>query len=253
MARAVTSGTISFGLVSIPVKLYVACSSEGVSFNMITPSGHRVKQKLTDAETGDEVEREVCLKGYEYEKNKFVTFTPDEIKSFDAVKSDMMEISEFVPGSTVDLLQVEKTYYLGPDKGGAKSYRLLARAMKDSDRVAVAKWSARGKEQLVLIREYEGGLVLHQMYYQNEVRSFTEVCGDDVELSADELALAAKLVKHLAGKKFQPSKFTDEYAERIKAAVQAKVEGREVTFTAPAAASNVVDLLDALKASLAGK
>lgn len=249
-ARSVNSCVVSFGLVSIPVKLYVACSSESVSFNMITPGGHKVKQVLRDSETGEEVERDTCSKGYEYAKGQYVTFTPDEIKSLDAVRSNMMEIAEFVPLDTVDLVQVEKSYYMGPDKGGAKAYRLLAKALKDQNQVAVARWHAKGKEQLILIREYQGGLILHQMYYHNEQRSFTEICGDDVAVSDAELGMAAKLLKFKTAKAFKPEKYTDSYTARVLEAVQAKVEGREVVITAPAAAAPVADLMEALMASL---
>jgi DNA end-binding protein Ku len=250
MARATSSGVISFGLVSIPVKMYVACSEEKVSFNMITPTGNRVKQKLVDEVTGEEVSRDTCSKGFEHTKGQYVTFTPAEIKAMEAVKSEQMEIAEFVPLSTVDFLQVEKSYYIGPDKGGAKPYRLLAKVLKDQDRVAVARWSTRGKEQLVLIREYQGGLVLHQMYYHNEQRDFNEVCGDDVVISGDELSMAAKLVKFKASERFAAQNYSDAYVQRVKDAVQAKLEGKEISVEAPVAAAPVSNLMDALKASL---
>jgi DNA end-binding protein Ku len=251
--RSVNSCVISFGLVSVPVKLYVACASEDIKFNMITPKGNRVKQLLTDSVTNEEVSRDECSKGYEFAKDQFVIFSKEEIAALDSVKTDQVEISEFVAFASVDLLQVEKTYYLAPDKGGNKAYTLLAKAMEKTDRVAVAKWSAKGKAQLVLIREYNGGLILHQMYYATEIRDFNEVRGDEAVISKEELQLAQKLVKSLSTGNYQPSAYKNEYADRVKDAVQLKADGKQVVFTSDKPATTVANLMDALQASLAKK
>src|SRR3989304_2130269 len=171
MPRATASGTVSFGLVSIPCKFYTACSSESVQFKMITPKGNKVKQKIFDAVTDEEVERNACLKGYEHVKDQFVTFTSEELEALESERNNLIDINEFVPLASVDLLAVEKSYYLGADKGGDKGYLLLAKTLETTGKVAVGRWDARGKEQLVILRPYNGGLLLHQMFYTNEVRS----------------------------------------------------------------------------------
>ena len=251
-ARAISSATISFALVSIPVKLFTACSSESVSFHMITPGGHRVKQKWVDAETGDEVERDACLKGYEYAKGQFAIFKADEIKALEAEKSPVMDIKEFVALDAVDLLAVEKSYYLGPDKGADKAYTLLANVMQKSGKVAVARYAARGKEQLVIIRPYRGGLVLHQMFYSNEVRDFEEIKDKVATIPAAEVEeqLSLKLIEQLSSNSFDPSKYQDDYAVRVRKAVDQKVAGQEVTIAAQVPSATVLDLMAALKASL---
>jgi DNA end-binding protein Ku len=158
-ARAIASATISFGLVSIPVKLYTATSSEQVRFNMLHPeTKSRVKQQYIDASTGEVVDRNSLVKGFEYGRDQYVVFTEDELKALETERSSSLDIVEFVPLESVDLLQVEKTYYLGPDKGGDKAYRLLTDSMVNTKKVAVGRWSARGKEQLVVVRPYKDGL-----------------------------------------------------------------------------------------------
>ncbi|HEY1537484.1 MAG TPA: Ku protein, partial [Polyangiaceae bacterium] len=177
-ARATSSGTISFGLVSIPVKFYTAASSEQASFNMLHKKcGGRVKQQyICPTDNNEIVERTEMVKGYEYARGQYVTFTDDEIKALEAERSNSIEIAEFVPLSSVDFVSVEKTYYLGPDKGGDKAYRLLSESMTRKEMVAVGRWASRGKEQLVLIRPYgKDGIILHQLYYATEVRAFDEI------------------------------------------------------------------------------
>lgn len=253
MPRCILTATITFGLVSIPVKLYTAAAPIAVEFNMITPAGNRVKQKLVDAVTNEEVERDKLLKGYEHTKNQYVTFTADEIKAAEGEKSNVMEIAEFVPLSTVDLLGVEKSYYLGPDKGGDKGYGLLAAKLAKMGMVAVATWSRNGKEQLILVRPYNGGLVLHQMYYANEIRDFEEIVEDvaKVNVSAAEDALSEKLIEALANPTFIPEKYEDGYHGRLTKLVEAKVEGRavEVVEVKPVVAP-MLDLAAILAASL---
>jgi len=254
MPRAVSSATISFGLVSVPVKLFVAASAEGVKFNQITPAGNRVNQKLVDSVTGEEVQRDTLLKGYEHSKDQYVTFTPDELKKLEPEKTEAMEITEFIPSTGFDPLQIEKSYYLGPDKGGDKGYVLLSKAMKQTSKVAVARWISRGREHLIVIRPFQDGLVLHQMFYSNEVRDFAEVSEKvaTIKFHDVEESMAAKLVEQLAVDSYQPEKYTDGYVDRVKKAVEQKINGQEVTATPSSSSPSVLDLMAALKASLDG-
>jgi DNA end-binding protein Ku len=253
VARAVASGTISFGLVSIPVKLFTATSSEQVRFNMLhAETKGRVKQQYVLASTGEVVDRKSMAKGYEYTRGQYVMFTEEELKKLEAEKSSSIEIVEFVPLSSVDLIQVEKTYYMGPDKGGDKAYKLLSASMVDTEKVAVGRWAARGKEQLVIIRPYRGGLLLHQMFYANEVRSFEEADNSaTVKFRDIERELAVKLINELSVDAFDASKYHDEYADRVKAAVEQKIAGQEVAIVGEVPRAEIIDLFEALKQSLA--
>lgn len=252
-ARAFASGVISFGLVSIPVKLYTAASSEQVRFNMLdSRHGVRVKQQYYSPADGKVMDKTEIIKGYEYARDQFVTFTDEELKALEADRSNHIEIVEFVPLSTFDLVQVEKSYYLGADKGGDKAYRLLSQAMGHKDKVAVGRWAARGKEQFVLIRPYKDGLILHQLYYGNEVRAFSEV--DDTakfEFSEKEFDLAERLIDQLSSDSFNVDAYKDDYADRVRAAVDQKVAGKQVVLSPEAPRAEIIDLFEALKKSLA--
>ena len=251
--HSIGSGTISFGLVSIPVKMYTAASSESVSFNQIHPKcGGRVKQQLICPTCNEVVERSTLVKGYEFAKDQYVQFTEDELKALEAEVSREIDIAEFIPLDKVDPIYFEKTYYLGPDKGGEKAYRLLADAMKQAGRVALAQYVMRGKENLVLIRPAKEGLMLHTMYYADEVRDFGEVDkGEDAKVKPGELDLAERLVKELSKNEFKPEQYKDQYRDRVLEVVESKVEGKEVTSLAPQAQrTQVIDLMDALKQSL---
>ncbi|MEZ4219745.1 MAG: Ku protein [Polyangiaceae bacterium] len=252
-ARAIASGTISFGLVAIPVKLYTAASSEQARFNMLHEKcGGRLKMQFYCPTDDEVVERKDTVKGYEYAKGQFVRFTEEELKSLEAARSGSMEIVEFVPLSAVDFVQVEKSYYLGPDKGGDKPYRLLSQCMVSQEVVAVGRWSARGKEQLVLIRPFgEDGLMLHQLYYANEVRSFADIdTGAVFEFSDAERDLASKLIAQLTHDEFDASRYRDTYEERVRTAVDEKVAGAEITIAPEAPKAKIIDLFEALKKSL---
>jgi len=253
-ARAISSGTISFGLVAIPVKLYTSASSEQVRFNMLhAKCGSRVKQQYLCPVDDEVVERADTVKGYEYARGQFVRFTDEELKALEAERNNGIEICEFVPLSSVDFVQVEKSYYLGPDRGGDKPYRLLGECMRKLGVVAVGRWSARGKEQLVLIRPYaDEGLVLHQLYYANEVRDFSEIdTGARFTFSDIERELAEKLISELTAERFDPRKYSDGYEGRVRAAVEQKVAGQEVTLAPEAPRAQIIDLFEALKKSLA--
>lgn len=251
--HSVGSGTISFGLVSIPIKMFSASTSAGVSFNQLhAKCGSRIRQQLICPTCNEVVDRSALVKGYEFSKDQYVQFTEDELKTLEGEASKMIDISEFVPLADVDPIYFEKTYYLGPDKGGEKAYRLLTDAMQKSGRVALAKFVMRGKENLVLIRPAQDGLMLHTMYFSDEIRDFGEVeKGDDAKVKPGELDLAERLVKELSSDSFKPEQYADEYRGRVLEVVESKVEGREVTSLAPQAQrTQVIDLMDALKQSL---
>jgi DNA end-binding protein Ku len=251
--HSIGSANISFGLVSIPIRMYTAASAGGVSFNQIHPKcGGRVRQQLICPTCNEVVERNTLAKGYEFAKDQYVQFTEDELKALEGEASKMIDIAEFVPLDQVDPIYFEKTYYLGPDKGGEKAYRLLSDTMKKSGRVALAKYVMRGKENLVLIRAAGNGLMLHTMYFADEIRDFTEVDkGEDAKVKPGEMELADRLIKELAVDAFKPEQYADEYRGRVLAAVEQKVEGKEVTTLAPQAQrAQVIDLMDALKQSL---
>jgi len=250
------SGTISFGLVAIPVKLYTAASSGGVSFNLLhAKCGSRIKQQTFCPACNEVVERNALVKGYEFQKDQYVRFTDEELKSLEGLASKVIDIAEFVPLSSVDPIYFEKTYYLGPDKGGEKPYRLLADAMAKSDKVALATFVMRGKESLVLVRPAQDGLMLHTMYFADEVRDFGEIeKGKSVNLREGELALAERLIGELSHDAFKPEQYEDQYRSRVLDLASSKVEGKEITAAAPEAQrAQVIDLMDALKQSLAKK
>jgi DNA end-binding protein Ku len=252
-ARAIASGTISFGLVSIPVKLFTAASSEQLRFNMLhSKCGGRLKQQMVCPTDNEIVERENTVRGYEYARGQYVTFTEEELKALEAERSNSIEIVEFVPLTSVDFVQVERSYYLGPDKGGDKAYRLLSQSMEEAEKVAVGRWGARGKEQLVLVRPYgDDGLILHQLFYDNEVRAFDEIdTGATFSFSDAERGLAQKLIDQLSSAEFDPEKYSDSYRDRVQAAVDQKVAGQEITVAPEQPKAQIIDLFEALKKSL---
>lgn len=250
--RAISSGTISFGLVSIPVKVYTATSSQKVRFNMLEPeTGARPKQQYVSGVTGEVVDRKDMVKGYEYSRGQYVQLTPDELEALEADRTGGMEIVEFVPIEAIDLVQIEKSYYLGPDKGGDKAYQLLRTAMTRKDVVAVGRWAAKGKEQLVLIRPYRGGLILHQLFYANEVRAFEDLdLGPERDFADKELDLADKLIDQLASEDFDAEQYEDTYTAKVKDLIEQKVAGEEITTAPEQPRAQIIDLFEALKQSL---
>src|SRR4026207_587050 len=229
------SGTISFGLVSIPVRLYTAASSGGVSFNLLhAKCGNRVRQQMCSPVCNEVVERGGLVKGYEFQKDQYVRFGDEELKSLEGESSKVIDIAEFVPLPSVDPICFEKPYDRGPDKGGEKPYRLLADAMARSDRVALATFVMRGKESLVLIRPAQDGLMLHTMYFAEEARDFGEIeKGKSVKLREGELDLAGRLIGELSHDEFKPEQYEDQYRTRVLDLVNSKVEGKEITAAAP--------------------
>ena len=253
-AHSIGSGTISFGLVSIPIKLYTAAASGGVSFNLLhAKCGNRIKQQQVCPVCNEVVDRAGLVKGYEFTKEQYVRFSDEELKSLEGEASKIIDIAEFVPLPQVDPIYFEKTYYLGPDKGGEKAYRLLADAMAKTDRVALAKFVMRGKESLVLIRPAQNGLMLHTMYFADEVRDFGEVDkGQSAKIKEGELELALRLINELSKEEFKPEQYQDEHRLRVLDMVNLKVEGKEVTAVGPQVQrAQVIDLMEALKESLA--
>jgi DNA end-binding protein Ku len=252
-ARSIGSGTISFGLVSIPFKLYTAAAAKGVSFNMLHGKcGGRMKQQYVCPIDEEIVERKDMVRGFEHSKDTYVRFSDEEIKALESERTNQLELQEFVPANSVDFVSIEKTYFLGPDKGGDRAYALLSEALERNGRMAVGKFSQRGKEHLVLVRPYKKGLVLHEVYYADEVRPFEEVeTGGNFTWKPIELDLADKLIEQLARDEFDASRFKDEYATRVIAAVEAKVAGNDVTVTEEAPKAQIIDLLEALKRSVA--
>jgi DNA end-binding protein Ku len=258
-ARSIGSLTISFGMVSIPVKLYSATeSSRAISFNLLHKAcGSRLKQQYFCVKEEVPVAREDMAKGYEFAKDQYVMFTPEELKALEEAGTHSADITEFVPLKTVDPVYFDKAYYLGPDKGGAKPYALLARALRESGRCALGRWAARGKQYIVMIRPVEDlveGLVMQQLLYSGEVRSMRDVDIPKTEVKPAELKLAQQLIEQQSSEKFDPSAYTDEVRTRIEAAVQKKVEGQEITMAeAPEQGAQVIDLMEALRASLGKK
>lgn len=252
-ARSIGSGTISFGLVSIPIKLYTATSAKSVSFNMLHAAcGSRVKQQYVCPVDEVVVERSDMVRGFEYARDRYVTFAEDELKAMEAARTGVLELHEFVPADTVDLLFIAKTYFLGPDKGGDRAYRLLSESLERNAKLAVGRFAQRGKDNLVLVRPYEKGLILHECYYADEVRSFDDVeTGGAFELKPIELDLADKLIQQLARDSFDASRFRDEWADKVRELVEKKVAGEEVTMPPEAPRAEIIDLLEALKRSVA--
>ena len=251
-ARAISSGTLSFGLVSIPFKMYSAASAEGVKFHQLHDKcGNRIKYQVYCPTDDEVIERSDLVKGYEYAKGQYVRFEPDELKALEEEKTHNLEIIEFVPLDTVDFIHVEKSYYLGPDKGGHKAYRLLSDAMRETGRVALGHHIARGKSHLVLIRPYKAGLILHQLFYSNEVREFADIdLGDETSFKPAEVEMARQLITQLTEERFDADKFQDTFRERVLEAVEEKIAGNEITTTPEAPQAKVIDLFEALKASL---
>jgi DNA end-binding protein Ku len=253
-ARALSTATISFGLVSIPVKLYSAAESKAaLSFNQIhKKDGARVKQQLISSRSGEVVPREEIVKGYEFAKDQYVLFEAEELKALEAAATHTIDITEFLKAEQIERRYLDKVYYLGTDKGGARAYKLLAQVLVDTGRVAIGKYAARGKQYLVMVRPMENGLVMEQLHYPDELRAFSEVPIEDATLKPAELKLATQLVEQAASDEFKPENYKDEVRERMLALIQRKVEGEDITLAPTAEPEHkIIDIMEALKASLA--
>ncbi|MFQ5745850.1 MAG: Ku protein [Gemmatimonadota bacterium] len=254
-AHSIGTATVSFGLVSVPVRLYsTADNTRKVSFNWIhKASGARVRQRYWDPKEEKLVERDDLVKGYEFAKDQYVLFTPDELKVLEAQSTNSIDIAEFVPMGKVERHYLDRAYFLGPDRGGERAYRLLSAALKKTKRAALGRYAARGKEYLVLVRPLGDGLLMEQLHYAHELKAFSEVPLGDGDVKKEELELAIQLIEQAATDAFEPEKYEDEVTKRILALIEKKVEGEEIT-AAPAVEpeTKIIDLMDALKASLAG-
>jgi DNA end-binding protein Ku len=256
-ARTIGSGVVSFGLVSIPIRLYSTNQSgSGISFNMLHKKcKSRLKQQyICPKDNNEVVPRDEMVKGYEFAKDQYVVFTEEELKAVEEAASKTIEISEFVPASQIDPVYFEGGFYLGPDKGGDKPFRLLREAMKQTGRVALAKYAARGKQYLVMVRPIENGLMMHELRYADEVKPYSEVPVPEADIKEGELKLAIQLVEQIANDKFEPKNYEDGVKKRLQEIIQRKVEGQDVT-AAPTEApkAQIIDLMEALKASLVQK
>ena len=254
--RSIASLTVSFGLVSIPVKLYSATeASHAISFNLLHKGcGSRLRQQYFCVKEDVPVSREDMVKGYEFAKDQYVMFSPEELKAMEEAGTHSAEISEFVPIESIDPVFFDKAYYLAPDKGGAKPYALFTRALRESKRCAIGRYGARGKQYIVMIRPILEGLVMQQLLYAGEVRSIQEIEIPKGEVKDAELKLARQLIEQQASDTFDPAPYVDEVRARIETAVQKKVEGQEITMAeAPEGGAQVIDLMEALRASLERK
>ncbi len=254
-ARSIASLTISFGLVAIPVKLYSATlSSERISFNLLRQrDGSRVKQQYIAVADGQPVERSEMVKGYEVAKDQYVMFSPEELKELEDTTTHAIDIGQFVPLESVDPVYFDGTYYLAPDKGGAKPYTLLATALRKAGQCAVGRWVSRGKEHIVAIRPMGEGLAMHQLHFRAEVRDLKDLGIEPAPVSEPELKLAQQLIDQLSAKRFDPNEYVDEFKGRIEAAIQKKIQGKQISLAETAAAAprgNVIDLMEALRASI---
>jgi DNA end-binding protein Ku len=256
-ARSIASLTLSFGLVSIPVKLYSATeSSSSVKFNLLAKDGSRLKQQYVSEKDQAVVQRADMVKGYEFEKDRFVLFSAEELKALEEASSPAIEIMAFIPEKSVDPLFYDKAYLIAPDKRGGKPYALLAEAMRQSGRCALAKWAWKSKQYVVQVRPVEGGLVLQQLLYADEVRSLKDLGIEPVAVSAGELQLALQLIDQISEDAYDPAQHVDEEKQRILAAIDEKISGKQVVASAHDEApstAQVIDLMEALRASLGKK
>jgi DNA end-binding protein Ku len=257
-ARSIASLTISFGLVAIPVKLYSATvTAERIAFNLLHKrDGSRLKQQYVCLAEGKVVERSEIVKGYEFAKDQYVMFTPEEIKELEEAGSAAIDIGEFVPLESVDPLYFERTYFLAPDRGGSKPYTLLVTALRETKQCAIGRWAARGREHIVVIRPLDDGLAMHQLHFKAEVRTIKELGIEPAAVTEAELKLARQLIGQQSAKRFDPASYVDEFKGRVEAAIQKKIEGKQISLSEkPAAATpgNVIDLMEMLRASLGSR
>ncbi len=251
-ARSIATATISFGLVSIPVKLYSTVdTTAAIRFNYLSKDGSRLKQQYIRASDGAVVERQERIQGYEFAKGQYITFSEEELKALHVTATNAIDIAEFIPLAQVERLYIEKVYYLGPDKGAARSYHLLKQALTKTGRAALASYAARGRSYLVLVRPMGEGLVMEQLKYQEELRPFDEVPLDGVEVAAAELELAVQIVDQRTNEQFEPDKYTNEVRAHMLKLIEQKAQGEDV-FVAPEerTEAKIIDLMEALRASV---
>jgi len=253
MATSVWKGHLTFGLVSVPVRLFAAARGERISFNQLHKVCHsRLKQPLTCPTCNRTVERSEIIKGYEYEKDQYVLFNEEELDKVEPPSARTMQILEFVKVNEVDPLYYDASYYVAPEEGGVKAYQLLMEAMKETGTAAIAKLTMHQREHIVVIRPGSKGMTLHTMFYTNEIRSAESLPADKGELKEPEKKLAHQLIESLEAP-FEPAKYRDEYQENLKGMISAKLKGQEVTEVTQPHLAPVIDLMEALKKSIAEK
>ena len=253
-ARSIASLSLGFGLVSIPVRLYSATeSSATIHFNLLAKDGSRVKQQYIAENSGEVVPRAEMVKGYEFEKDRYVIFQPEELKALENNASHLIDIVSFIPVEAVDPIYFDKAYFLAPDKRGGKPYNLLKAAMLESGRCALARWAWKGKQYVVQVRAQGEGLVLQQLLYADEVRSLADLDIEQSTPSPAELKLALQLIEQISADGYEPAEYEDEEKKRILAAIDAKIAGQEVVameHPEDRAGGEVIDLTEMLRASL---
>jgi len=248
--RALLTGSLVLGLVTVPVRVYTATSSEAIAFHLLHDRcGSRVQYRSFCPTCGVAVTRDELVRGFEFAKDEYVRFTEEEVKRIEEQPGRVIDVQEFVPRASVDPVYFDRTYYLGPGKGGEEAYQVLRRAMADLDRVAVAKYTMRGAPRLVLVRPVGEGFHLHTLHWADEVASFAEVERPDVAVRPAELNLAVRLIEDLAQPEFRPEQFADEYRERFLAAMERKRAGETLPTAEPQAPPPTDDLMATLKKS----
>ncbi|HEX7418773.1 MAG TPA: Ku protein [Thermoanaerobaculia bacterium] len=253
MPRAFASGQIAFGLVSIPVKLFSAAeASEKISFNMLHQDcGSRVQQQLFCPKDERTIDRSEVVKGYEFSKGQYVLFNEEELKTLEEKATQQIDIVEFLPNSQIDPIYFQKANYMAPDRGGDRAYALLAKALEQTGRWALAKYAARGKQYLVVLRPVGKGIVMHQLFYPNEIRSMDELELGEPVIKDSELKMAIQLTEMGANEEFHPENYRDEVRERVRSLIQKKIEGEEITNAGEEEPrAQVIDLMEALRKSL---
>jgi DNA end-binding protein Ku len=252
MAASVWSGYLTFGLISMPVRLYSGARSSSISFHLLHRDDlQRVKQQLYCPADNRVIERSDTVKGYEYRKDEYVVVEPEEIKKIEPKTAKTMEILEFVKAGDVDPVYFESSYYMLPEEAGRRPYALLTKALEESEYVAIAKLTMHNREYTVFLRPHEGGMMLHTMYYAEEVRAVEGFGAPDVELKEAEVKVAHQLIEALAAD-WEPEKFHDSFQDNLKQLIQTKLEGGKIAeVEKPKKLAPVVDLMSALKESLA--
>ena len=251
-ARSMASATIAFGLVSIPCRLFAtADSTRAVRFNYLAKDGSRLRQQYIRASDGEVVERQDRIQGYEFTKGQYVTFTDEELKALNADATNAIDINEFIPLADVERIYIERVYYLGPDKGASRSYHLLRAALDQTGRAALARYAARGKNYLVLIRPFGEGLVMEQLKHEDELRKFDEVPLDVCDVNPSELELAVQIIDQRTNERFEPEGYRDEVRERQLELIQQKIDGQDISVAPEEQPeAKIIDLMEALKASV---
>jgi len=253
MAASVWKGHLTFGLVTIPVRLFSAARSETISFNLLHKDDHSRIRQVTYCQKEDKpIQRSETVKGYEYEKDHYVVLEDEDIKKVAPKTARVMEILEFVKADQVDAIYLESSYYVAPDEGGEKAYALLFTALRDSGYYGLAKVAMHNREHIIVLRPGSKGILSHTMYYQDEIRQVDEFRTDTSLVKDKELAMAKMLISSLEAE-FEPQKYHDEYRDNLQKMIAAKIEGRKVVEIPTERVAPVIDIMEALKKSLADK